>query len=266
MVAGGRVPAPRYRLLILRSTLLLLLLCLAGAVPAAGLRIVDLTHRLQAGMALWPGGEGFRKERVVDYDQGYRVHRFEMGENVGTHVDAPSHFIEGGASIDAITPAQLVSELVMIDVSAKASADPDYAATAADVEAFEAKHGRIPPGAFVALRTGWSERFSDGARYANQDKAGVMHFPGWSAEAADLLIERGVVGVGVDTLSTDPGRSRDFAVHHRVLGAGLFQVENLAHVEALPPRGATIVIGVLPVAEGSQAPARIFALVPIPAK
>ena len=215
-------------------------------------------------MALWPGGEGFRKERVADYDQGYRVHRFEMGENVGTHVDAPSHFIEGGASIDAIAPAQLVNELVVIDVSARVFADPDYAATAADVEAFEAQHGRIPAGAFVALRTGWSERFGDQGRYANQDETGVMHFPGWSAAAAGLLIERGVAGIGVDTLSTDPGNSRDFAVHHRVLGAGLYQVENLARLEALPPRGATLVIGVLPVAGGTQAPARIFALVPLP--
>jgi kynurenine formamidase len=239
-----------------------LALCLAAAVAAQDLRIVDLTHPLEEDMALWPGGEPFRMERVVDYDQGYRVHRFEMGENVGTHVDAPSHFIEGGPGIDAIAPGKLVAELVIVDVRRQAARNPDYAVQPRDLVAHESQYGRIPEGSVVVAYTGWYERFSDPPRYANQDEAGTMHFPGWSREAAALAVERRAAGIGIDTLSIDPGNSRDFAAHRLALGAGLYQLENLTNLEDVPLRGATVVVGVLPVRDGTQAPARVLALVP----
>jgi kynurenine formamidase len=241
---------------------MLLYLALAGAAAAQEFTVVDLTHRLQTEMALWPGVEPFRMERLVDYAEGYRLHRFTLGENVGTHVDAPSHFVEGGAAIDDLAPSTLVAPLAVIDVSEAAARDPDYAPPPAVFLAWEARHGAIPRGALVVLNSGWHRRFAEPARYLNQDAAGVMHFPGFSPAAAALLIERGVAGIGTDTLSIDPGNSSDFAVHGRALGAGLYQVENLANLDGLPARGATAIVGVLPVRGGSQAPARILALVP----
>jgi kynurenine formamidase len=242
------------------GALLCLSICAGSA--AQDFSVVDLTHTLQTDMALWPGVEPFRMERLVDYEKGYRLHRFSLGENVGTHVDAPSHFIPGGRGIDALAPEELVAPLVVVEVSTQAEGDPDHAATPADFEAWEARHGRIPAGAFVALNSGWHHRFADPDRYLNRDADGVMHFPGFSPAGAELLLERGVAGIGIDTLSVDPGSSKDFAVHKLVLSAGLYQVENLANLGRVPARGAMIVVGVLPVRNGSQSPARIYALLP----
>lgn len=239
-----------------------LALCVAAAAAAQELRIVDLTHPVSEDMAIWPGGEPFRMERIVDYDRGYRLHRFEMGENVGTHVDAPAHFIEGGSGIDAIPAGKLVAELVIIDVRRQAARNPDYAIRASDLRDHESEYGRIPEGAVVVAHTGWYRRFSEPARYANTDEAGTMHFPGWSRDAAALVVERRAAAIGIDTLSIDPGSSRDFAAHRLALGAGLYQLENLTNLADVPLRGATIVVGVIPVRDGTQAPARVFALVP----
>ncbi|GAB4536269.1 MAG: cyclase family protein [Haliangiales bacterium] len=225
-------------------------------------RIVDLTHPLYDEMAFWPGGVPFRKIQLVGYDQGYLLHKFELGENVGTHVDAPRHFVEGAPGVDALPLQQLVVPAVVIDVRDQVAQNPDYQLGAADISAWEAKNGPIPAGALVLLSTGWHQRFAEPSRYANQDADQVMHFPGYGPDSAKLLIERDVVGIGIDTLSLDHGPSPDFATHRLMLAAGKYQVENLTNLDQLPTTGATVVIAVLPVRDGSQAQARAFAFVP----
>lgn len=225
-------------------------------------RVIDLTHQMHPAMAFWPGGVPFRMERLVDYDKGYRLHRFEMGENTGTHVDAPSHFVPGRRSIEQLPLAQLIVPAVMIDARTQATANADYRLSAADIERWEAQHGRVPEGALVILNTGWHKRFADPKAYTNMDLAGRMRFPGYGEDAARLLVARGVVGIGIDTLSLDPGSSTDFATHKVMLGADRYQIENLANLDALSPIGATVVVGVLPVRGGTQAQARVIALLP----
>jgi kynurenine formamidase len=224
--------------------------------------VVDLTHPMHPDMPFWPGGVAFEMERLVDYDQGYRFHRFSMGENTGTHVDAPSHFAEGKRSIERLAVDELVVPLALLDVKGKVADDPDYLVSGADIVDWEAVHGPVPVGSLFVANTGWHRRFGDPGKYLNKDAEGVMHFPGYSLEAAKLLVERDVVGIGIDTLSIDHGPSKDFAVHEVVLAADKYMVENLANLDAVPELGATVVVGVLPVTEGSQAQARIIALVP----
>jgi kynurenine formamidase len=224
--------------------------------------VVDLTHPLHEQMPYWPGGVAFRLERLADYDDGYRFHRFEMGENVGTHVDAPSHFIAGGRSVDMLPLSDLIVPAVVIDIEVQVARDADYELSATDIEHWEAEHGSIPEGSLALLRTGWAARATDPAAYVNMDEAGVMHFPGFGPDSARLLVELGVVGVGIDTLSVDHGPSEAFESHRIMLAAGRYQIENLANLDALPPTGATVVVGVLPVRDGSQAQARVFALLP----
>lgn len=231
--------------------------------PIEAKRVIDLTHEMHEDMTYWPGGVPFAKERLLDYgDHGYRLHRFVVGENTGTHVDAPVHFVEGGAGIAEIPLEDLMVPVVVVDVQDQVAQDPDYLITAADLEAFEAEHGEIPAGALVIANTGWHEKFGDLEQYAGMDDAEVLHFPGYHPDAAELLIERDVAGVGIDTLSLDHGPSKDFAFHHAMLGAGKYQIENLANLDAMPPTGATVVIGVLPVREGTQAQARVLAFLP----
>ncbi len=225
-------------------------------------RVVDLTHAIHDDMAFWPGGVPFHKTKLADYDQGYLLYKFEMGENTGTHVDAPAHFIEGKTSIDTIPPDKLVAPAVVIDIQAETATDPDYQLTPADITAWEAEHGPIPAGTLVILNTGWHRRFDDMARYVNMDESQVMRFPGYGQESVELLVERDVAGIGIDTLSIDHGPSPDFPSHRVMLKAGKYQVENLANLDALPPTGATVIVAVLPVRGGSQAQARVLAFVP----
>jgi kynurenine formamidase len=140
--------------------------------------------------------------------------------------------------------------------------NPDFELSARDLQRWEAKNGTIPARSLVILNTGWHRRFGDAAKYVNEDSDKVMHFPGFGKDSAEFLLRRNVAGIGIDTLSLDHGPSKDFATHGVMLKANKYQIENLANLDRLPARGATVVIGVLPVKDGSQAQARIFALLP----
>src|SRR5262249_15132261 len=139
---------------------------------------------------------------------------------------------------------------------------PDYAMSVDDVRAWEGRNGQLPRGAIVLVRTGWGARWSSVDRYRNADANGVMHFPGVSVAAARFLLDRGVRGIGIDTLSVDPGPNEKFDEHRTFLPAGGFHIENLANLEALPEAGATVIVAPLPLAAGSGAPARVLAIVP----
>lgn len=225
-------------------------------------RVVDLTHALHNDMAFWPGGVPFNKERLVDYADGYQLHKFSMGENTGTHVDAPSHFIRGKKPIDRLALDQLIVPMVVFDARRAAAANSDYELRADDIKQWESQHGKVPANSLFIMHTGWHKRFNNPAKYANMDGEQVMHFPGYAADAAELLVARDVAGIGIDTFSIDRGASKTFDAHHVMLKANKYQIENLAALDKLPATGATAVVGVLPVRGGSQAQARIFALLP----
>lgn len=226
-------------------------------------QVLDLTQPLQLGMASTPDDTPFRMTRVVDYDQGYRKYKLEIAGSIGTHVDAPAHFFDGKRTIMQLPVDELMVEVVVLDVRAKVDTTPDYLITANDIDDWEAAHGEVPIGSLLIANTGWHKRFSDPAKYANQDAAGVMHFPGFSKAAAQLLVERDVVGVGIDTLSVDHGMSKTFEAHKVILAANKYQLENLANLDMLPATGARVIIAVLPIVGGTEAPARVVALVPV---
>ncbi len=226
-------------------------------------KVIDLSQPMYEGMPYWPGGVPFKMERLVDYDSGgYQLHKFSMGENTGTHIDAPSHFIKGNQSIDKIPLNKLVVPIVLINIQKQSRANSDYQLKVSDIKDWETKNGEIPCGSLVVLNTGWHKKFNNPEQYINMDKDKVMHFPGYSPDAAKLLLKRNVAGIGIDTLSLDFGKSTNFATHVLMLKANKFQIENMANLDALPGKGATAVIGVLPVKGGSQAQARIFAFLP----
>lgn len=225
-------------------------------------RVVDLTHRLHDATPVWPGERAFSMTRVTDYDAGFRAHDLAMGEGVGTHLDAPAHVVEGTRSLHEIPVEELVAPAVVIDVRAKAATDPDYVINGDDIVDWEAIHGPVPVACVVIFNTGWHERFNDPPAYLGTDDEGGMHFPGLSAEAAQALVERDVIAVGIDTPSLDPGRATSLEAHRVILGANKYQIENLANLGALPEIGATLIVAALPILDGTQAPARVIALVP----
>jgi len=233
-------------------------------IPSGKTRVLDLSYAINDKLVAWPGDERVFEAKVnasVEKN-GYFTRSFWMLEHYGTHLDAPAHFPPGKATVDQIPVKQLFGPAVVLDVRAESAKDADYQLSAARVEEWEKRHGRIPEGAIVLLRTGWASRWPDVQKYRNQDANGKMRFPGFSVEAAKLLIERKVSGLGCDTLSIDPGTSSDFAVHRVALGAGLYHLENLADMSELPETGAFLIVAPIKLEGGSGGPARVFALLP----
>lgn len=227
-------------------------------------RVIDLAYAIDDQLVPWPGdARWFESELNASFEKdGYFTRSFWMLEHYGTHLDAPVHFAPGLRTVDQIPAKQLFGMAVVMDVRAEAAANTDYQVPVNSLEYWERRHGRIPEGAIVLLRTGWASRWPDAQRYRNQDSAGRMHFPGFSVGAVEKCIERGVHGLGCDTMSVDFGASRDFAVHHLALGAGLYHLENLADLGALPESGAWLIVAPIKLAGGSGGPVRVFALLP----
>jgi len=225
-------------------------------------RVIDLTYALSDKLVPWPGdAKAFEAQVNATVEKnGYFTRSFWMLEHYGTHMDAPAHFPPGTTTVDRIPAEKFFGPAVILDVRSESDRDPDYQLTVKRIEAWEANHGKIPAGAIVLLRSGWASRWPDVARYRNQDANGKMHFPGFSVEAAKLLLQRKVSGLGCDTLSIDPGNSSNFPVHHLVLGAGVYQLENLADLKDLPESGAFLIAAPIKLEGGSGGPVRVFAL------
>jgi kynurenine formamidase len=227
-------------------------------------RIVDLSYAINDRLPRWPGDDHVFKARTNSTvaKNGYFTRRFSMLEHYGTHLDAPAHFPPGKQTVDRIPPDKLLGPAVVIDVRKEARKNADYRLSLERVKQWERQHGRIPRGGIVLLRTGWAARWPDERRYRNMDKRGVMHFPGFSVEAVKLFTKRKVSGLGIDTLNVDYGASRDFAVHTLSHGAGLYHLENLAELSALPESGALLIVAPIKLEGGSGGPVRVFAIFP----
>ena len=234
----------------------------AGAHPRSGHsgRYQDLTHVFSAGFPVYTGNPPTRRTITTVGANGFYSQQWTFGEHSGTHMDAPGHFVAGGRLVPALRPEELFAAAVVIDISARAASDPDAAVELADLRRFERRHGHIPHGAIVFMYSGWEERLPDPEAFKNADAAGTYHFPGFGLEAVEWLLQRRrITGIGVDTMSLDPGNSATFDVHKRLLGADRYGLEGVANLGELPAGGARVVVGVVPWEEGSGGPCRLLA-------
>jgi kynurenine formamidase len=222
--------------------------------------VVDLTHQLNTDIPVFPGGVTLSVTKLTKDSDPYFLNQLKLGEHVGTHVDAPVHFATGGRDVASIPLKQLIAPLVVIDVRKECAANPDYMLLTEDVERWESNHGRMPENAVVAIWTGWQQKWGNPIEYVNLDSTGVPHFPGVSESAAQFLVaHRLAAGVAIDTLSVDPGISKTFPAHIAILERQAFNVENIANLDKVPPKGYTICVLPLPVSGGSGSPARVIA-------
>lgn len=233
------------------------------AAPRRFSSVVDLTHTMSPAFPTFFGVPGIEFEKKFDFKKdGFNLNWWKIVEHAGTHLDAPIHFSEAGATVEAIAASSLVVPLAVVNVAAKAAANPDYQLGRADLTAWEKKHGRLPAGCCVAMQSGWARHAADAAKYTGKDAAGAFHFPGFDPDAvAWLLKERRVSGIAVDTLSLDHGPSKDFKTHTRWLPTGRWGIENAANLDKVPAAGATLVVGVAKVKAATGGPVRLFALV-----
>jgi kynurenine formamidase len=190
-----------------------------------------------------------------------------MGEHTGTHFDAPVHWISGrdlaNNACDTIPARSFVGPACVIDVTADVAQNEDFLLMPEHVTVWEEKHGRIPAGAWVLLRTGWSQR-RDAASFLNVRDDGP-HSPGFHASTSRLLAHgRDVLGVGVETVGTDAGQAGTFDPpfpNHGIMhGAGKFGLASLCNLDKLPPTGAIVIAAPLKLVNGSGSPLRVLAL------
>jgi kynurenine formamidase len=230
-------------------------------------RFVDLTHTFAPGIPHWKGApnESVKTLYTVAKD-GFRINEYCHIGQWGTHVDPPAHFHDGLHTVDQIDPMEMLMPLVVIDVHDKAAKNPDYILSVDDIHSWEQRHGRIPRGAFVAMRTDWSKRWPDDKALANKDAAGVFHYPGWSMPVLKLLYEeRGITASGHETTDTDPGVATtkdDYSLESYILGTNHYQIEMLANLDQVPEAGGLVWITFPKVENGSGFPARVIAVVP----
>jgi kynurenine formamidase len=241
---------------------------LAAALPGGALAarhgrrraVVDLTHTFTEGFPVFAFDPPTRETLVTIPAGGFYSQQWTFGEHSGTHMDAPGHFVSGGRLAPEITPNELIVPIVVLDVSSRAAEDPDTEVTVDDVRGFERRHGRIPNGALVAMNSGWAAKIDDPLAFKGAPAFPGYHFPGFGVEAALWLAEhRNVTGIGVDTLSLDPGNSATFPVHVNYLATDRYGLENLASLDQIPSRGAVAYVGLIPWEEGSGGPCRVIA-------
>jgi len=250
---------------------------LLDGLASGSVEIVDLTQpltettpviQLPAPFANTPG---LSREEISKYDDrgpAWAWYTLTIGEHVGTHLDAPIHWITGrdGADVGSIKPETLIGPACVIDKTAETEADHGYLLTVADLEAWEDENGRIPDGAWVLLRTGWGSRAQDQARFLNVGANGP-ETPGPDVDAARWLAgERGISGFGVETVGIDAGSAGGmeppFPLHNFLLGAGRLGLTQLANLERLPITGALLIVSPLKLIGGTGSPSRVYAFVP----
>jgi kynurenine formamidase len=261
----------------MRTACLLVCLFAVSCTRAAGAealridlsKLVDLTWDFDENTIYWPTAKGFQWRRdawgMSAGGYWYASGSYAASEHGGTHLDSPIHFGKGQPSTEQIPVSRLIAPVYVIDVSGACAKDRDYRATKTDILRWEQEHKRIPAGSIVLFRTGWGHFWPDKAHYLGSATPGDishLHFPGISKDAAQTLVERKVTGVGLDTASLDYGPVKDFITHQVLNRAGIYGLENVAHLEALPAAGATLIALPMKIKGGTGGPVRIVAILP----
>jgi kynurenine formamidase len=232
-------------------------------------KVVDLTYAFNSSTVYWPTAQSFDLTRAAHglnaAGEWYASNDFCASEHGGTHIDAPVHFAKGGQTTAQIELSRLIGPARVIDIRERCSEDPDYLLTPADIRAHEELHGAIEPGTIVLVHTGWGQFYPDAMKYLGSDVRGVaedLHFPAIGKEAARYLVEKEVDLVGLDTASLDHGPSKHFRAHRVFAEANIPGLENVANLDQLPPKGATVIALPMKIEDGTGGPCRIVAILP----
>ena len=236
-------------------------------------KYIDLTHAFAPVQPVWPGfGNATFRPAVAGQDiEGYvkkgdeftyEKHGFIASaydlptDQYGTQLAPPAHWNPLGATISDLPPTYAVRPLVVISIADKVAAgDEGYHLQVSDIEAWEARHGRIPEGAVVMVRSDWYKRWDDAKRF------NTAPFPGVGLEALKFLhLERKILFHGHEPLDTDttPTLEGEYWLMHN----DFTQAEGVANLDKVPEAGALIAIGYAKPLGGVGGYARYIAIAP----
>lgn len=226
--------------------------------------MVDLTHTLSSDFPFIPVRKLTYPFELIPMatleNNGVEANSWKIHEHLGTHIDAPNHFIKNQKSVDLLDIRDLIVPVVVIDIEEKAARNPDAELTLEDIKKFEKQYGTIPDHACVMMYCGWAKRLSD-PTFVGLDTNQVKHYPGFSNDAiAFLLAERNIAGIGVDVLSFDPGIDENYTGHKTLFAAGKWGLECVANLDKIPKTGATIIVGAPKVGKATGGFTRIIAV------
>lgn len=231
----------------------------------AGKTFVDLTHAFGPASPVWSGFGPARFSPAADpatgrpyriETDGFRATYYEMVGQYGTHVDPPAHFAQDGVTMDEIPLSDMILPLVVLDATPFLWTDPAHAFSLADLHAWEAQHGEVPKGSFVALRTDMGKDFEE-----NPERFERKPFPAWSFETVKFLVEqRGITAIGHESMDSDTTEKMETETY--ILSSGHYQIELMTHLDKVPPTGGLIVVTWPKVKQGLGFPARAFAILP----
>jgi kynurenine formamidase len=182
------------------------------------MKLYDLSHLLNNETPVFPemGKPRFQPAAKIEKD-GYRETRFEMDSHTGTHIDAPSHMLAKGKTLEQLPVEVFAGKALIIQVPENTGQfEKEF------LQRFEEKLGKVD---FVLFKTGWS-KFWGNARYFEK-------FPVLSADAVEWLLSFSLKGIGFDVISADPMESTSYPNHFSILGKGLIIIENLRFPDAL---------------------------------
>jgi len=236
-------------------------------------RLLDMTYAYDEHTIYWPNATPFKLtsefKGMTEHGYWYAANFYAASEHGGTHADAPLHFAKDGRTIDQIPLTDWIGQAVKIDARPQCAHNRDYLLSVADIQNWEKKYGRIPAGAWVIMYTGIGTQFyPDPKRVLGTDKKGLsaiaeLSFPAFSRESAEFLTKsRNIKGIAIDTPSIDYGKSQDFWVHRIICGADKLGLENIANLDKLPIKGATLYVIPMSIKGATGAPARVFAILP----
>jgi len=231
----------------------------------ASKKFIDLTHSFGPDTPVWSGFGQAKFTPATDpkthkpytiKDDGFRTTFYEIVGQYGTHVDPPAHFDEKGITLDEIPLKQMILPLIVLDDTPYLAKDQNHAFSLTDLYAWEKKHGRIPRGSFVALRTDMYKDWN-----SNPERFKRAPFPAWAFETIKFLYEqRGVVATGHEAMDTDTTDKMDSETY--ILQHGHYQIEVMANLDKVPPKGALVVVTWPKAHKGLGFPARVFAILP----
>ncbi|MBL8551534.1 MAG: cyclase family protein [Hyphomonadaceae bacterium] len=216
-------------------------------------KFISLSHILSQDSPLWSGfprttrftraearlAPGAPTATLTYESPGLEATAYNLAsDQFGAQLDPPAHWHQCYPAIDELPPTLALRKLVVVSIAEKVAADPAYALSTDDLAAWERAHGAIPEGSVVMVRSDWSKRWPDNARFQPADGK----FPGVSLAALQFLhLERRILLHGHEPLDTDA--TPTLVGEDWLLNNGYMQAEGVANLDQVPAAGALIAIG-----------------------